>query len=326
VIHAGIYYDPQLLKARLCIDGKLRLYRFCTEFGVPFRQCGKLIVATSKEQLPKLLEIKANGEANGLTDLRLLDAEATTDIESEIRCVNALLSPSTGIIDSHAFLLALQGDAEAHGAVFAFRSSVRCGSVNHDGIVLEIDGAEPMEIAAANVINAAGLDAQRVARSIEGMPAQRIPPLFLAKGNYFSVSAKAPAQRLIYPVPQAGGLGVHLTIDLAGQCRVGPDVEWVEEIDYGVDPSRAAQLYDAVRLYWPSLPDRALLPGYAGIRPKIAKPGGSDTDFVVQGRSDHGVPGLINLFGIESPGLTSSLAIAALVGRQVAMQAFEEAQ
>jgi L-2-hydroxyglutarate oxidase LhgO len=310
VIHAGIYYPTGLDKTRLCVDGKAMLYAFCQEFGVPHKRCGKLLVAASAAEVDKLAALKAQADANCVTDLVWLTGKEADALEPALVAERALLSPSTGIVDSHAFMLALRGDAEAHGAMIAFETPVLTGRAEERELVIETGGPAPMVIAATLVVNAAGLGAQAVARSIGGMPAAKIPPLHLAKGNYFSLNGRSPFSRLIYPMPTPGGLGVHLTLDLAGQAKFGPDVEWVEAIDYDVDPARAASFYAAIRTYWPDLPDGALQPGYAGVRPKIARPGGSGTDFLIQTEKDHGVAGLINLFGIESPGLTASLAIA----------------
>jgi L-2-hydroxyglutarate oxidase LhgO len=310
VIHAGIYYPTGLDKTRLCVDGKAMLYAFCQEFGVPHKRCGKLLVAASAAEVDKLAALKAQADANGVTDLVWLTGKEADALEPALVAERALLSPSTGIVDSHAFMLALRGDAEAHGAMIAFETPVLTGRAEERELVIETGGPAPMVIAATLVVNAAGLGAQAVARSIGGMPATKIPPLHLAKGNYFSLNGRSPFSRLIYPMPTPGGLGVHLTLDLAGQAKFGPDVEWLEAIDYDVDPARAASFYAAIRTYWPDLPDGALQPGYAGVRPKIARPGGSGTDFLIQTEKDHGVAGLINLFGIESPGLTASLAIA----------------
>jgi L-2-hydroxyglutarate oxidase LhgO len=317
VIHAGIYYPTGLDKTRLCVDGKAMLYAFCEEFGVPHKRCGKLLVAANAAEVDKLAALKARAEANGVADLAWLSAKEASALEPALAVERALLSPSTGIIDAHAFMLALSGDAEAHGAMIAFETPVLKGRAGERGLVIETGSPAPMLIAASVVVNAAGLGAQSVARSVAGMPAARIPPLHLAKGNYFSLSRRSPFSRLIYPMPTPGGLGVHLTLDLAGQARFGPDVEWVDAIDYDVDPRRAASFYAAIRTYWPDLPEDALRPAYAGIRPKIARPGGSTTDFLLQTEKDHGVGGLINLFGIESPGLTASLAIADWVARRV---------
>jgi len=310
VIHAGIYYRAGSLMARFCVAGRQALYAYCRDHGIPHRNCGKLIVATTPAETAKLASIKAHAAANGVDDLRPLDAAAARALEPALTCDAALLSPSTGIIDSHAYMLALQGDAEAAGAAFAFQAPLLRGDTTADGLVLEVGGAAPMRLGCRWLVNAAGLGATDVARSIASMPAELVPPAYLAKGNYFSCGARAPFSHLIYPVPEPGGLGVHLTLDLAGQARFGPDVEWVDAIDYAVDPARAARFYPAIRRYWPGLPDGALAPAYAGIRPKIVPPAVAVQDFVIQGPRDHGIAGLINLFGIESPGLTASLAIA----------------
>jgi L-2-hydroxyglutarate oxidase LhgO len=316
VIHAGIYYPEGSLKARLCIEGRGLLYRFCAEHGVAHRRCGKLIVATHPDQRAALDRIQVQAAANGVADLVRASVAAVRELEPEIRCVDALLSPSTGIIDSHGLMLALLGDAEAHGAMLALKSPVLRGRLAEHGICLEVGGAQPMTIAARTVINAAGLLAQRVAAAIEGFPAAHVPATHYAKGNYYTLTGRVPFSRLIYPVPEAAGLGVHATIDLAGQARFGPDVEWLTATgkpDYRVDPRRADRFYAEIRKYWPGLPDGAIAPGYAGIRPKLDGPDAPAGDFVIQGPQVHGVPGLVNLYGIESPGLTASLAIAGTV-------------
>jgi L-2-hydroxyglutarate oxidase LhgO len=314
VIHAGIYYPAGSLMARMCVAGKRALYDYCGDHGIPHRNCGKLIVATTPSETEKLQSIKAHAEANGVLDMAVLNGEAARALEPALNCDAALLSPSTGIVDSHAFMLALRGDAEAAGAAFAFHAPLLRARAVADVIELDVGGNAPMTLACRLLINSAGLGAPAVARSIDGMPIELIPPAYLAKGNYFSCSARAPFSHLIYPVPEPGGLGVHLTLDLAGQARFGPDVEWVDSIDYTVDPARAERFYPAIRRYWPDLPDGALMPSYSGIRPKIVPPAVARQDFMIQGPRDHGVAGLINLFGIESPGLTSSLAIADYVG------------
>jgi L-2-hydroxyglutarate oxidase LhgO len=314
VIHAGIYYRAGSLMARMCVSGKRTLYQYCAEHGIPHRNCGKLIVATTPKETEKLQSIRAHAEANGVLDMQLLPGEAARALEPALNCDAALLSPSTGIIDSHAYMLALRGDAEAAGAAFAFYTPLARAKVAAGGIEIEAGGEAPMTIACDLLVNAAGLGAPAVARQIEGMPIELIPCAYLAKGNYFSCTARAPFSHLIYPVPEPGGLGVHLTLDMAGQARFGPDVEWVDSIDYAVDPARAERFYPAIRKYWPTLPDGALMPSYSGIRPKIVPPAVATQDFLIQGPGDHGVSGLINLFGIESPGLTSSLAIADYVG------------
>ena len=281
VIHAGIYYPKGSLKARACVEGRRLLYDYCASHGVAHRRCGKLIVATDEAQIP------------------------------ELRCVAALHSPSTGIVDSHALMLAYLGDAETHGAMLALKSIFQKAFLRKQGIEVHVAGAEPF--AATTVVNSAGLRAPTVAKAIRGYPAELAPRELYAKGNYYSLQRRNPFRRLVYPVPEPGGLGVHVTLDLAGQARFGPDVEWVERISYDVDPARAARFYAAIRRYWPALPDDSLAPGYAGIRPKTSGPGEPASDFEIQGPRRHGVSGLVHLFGIESPGLTASLALARLV-------------
>ena len=255
---------------------------------------------------------------NGVTDVAWLTLDEAKAMEPAVVCVGALHSPSTGVIDSHALMLAMLGDAESHGAMLAFLSRVERARVRGDGTIeLEVGGAERMHLAARTVVNSAGLTAPSLARRIEGYPADKAPPEFYAKGNYYSLVGRSPFSHLVYPVPEPGGLGVHVTIDLGGQARFGPDVEWIDRIGYEVDPRRAERFYAAIRRYWPALPDGALAPGYAGIRPKIAGPKDPVPDFVIQGPQEHGVSGLVNLFGIESPGLTASLAIAAEVARRL---------
>jgi L-2-hydroxyglutarate oxidase LhgO len=314
VIHAGIYYPAGSLMARMCVSGKRALYEYCRDHGVPHRNCGKLIVATTPKETEKLQSIRSHAEAHGVLDLQALSGAAARALEPALNCDAALLSPSTGIIDSHAYMLALRGDAEDAGAACAFHTPLLRATATTDRIEIEAGGNTPMTLECSLLVNAAGLGAPAVARGIDGMPIDLIPPAYFAKGNYFSCNARAPFSHLIYPVPEPGGLGVHLTLDMAGQARFGPDVEWVEAIDYAVDPARAERFYPAIRRYWPTLPDGALMPSYSGIRPKIVPPAVAAQDFLIQGPRDHGVGGLINLFGIESPGLTSSLAIADYVG------------
>ena len=309
VIHAGLYYPAGSLKATLCVAGRQALYDYCASRGIGHRRTGKWIVATAEEEVALLHQIKAKAAANGATDLFFLDAETIRREEPALRCVAALASPSSGIVDSHALMLSLLGEAEAHGAMIAYRTPVLAVRRAERGLVIETGGAGAMSLACDLLVNAAGLAATEIARRIEGMPPERVPPLRLAKGNYFALQGKAPFRRLIYPVPVPGGLGVHITLDLAGRARFGPDVEWIESIDYRVDPARALPFYAAIRRYWPGLAEGALMPDYAGIRPKIGLPGGPDADFMIQGPAQHGFAGLINLFGIESPGLTASLAI-----------------
>ncbi|EHR68911.1 putative dehydrogenase [Burkholderiales bacterium JOSHI_001] len=314
VIHAGLYYPPGSLRARLCVQGKALLYDYCAQHGVAHRRCGKLLVATHEDQHPKLDALKAQAEANGVHDLQWLGADEARALEPALRCTRALLSPSTGIVDSHGLMLALLGDAEAAGAQFVARAPVVAGEVTGQGITLQVGGAEPLCLRASTVVNSAGLWAPQVAASIAGLAARHVPQARYCKGNYFLYSGKPAFQRLIYPLPEAAGLGVHVTLDLGGQMRFGPDTEWVTDIgdpvDYRVDPARGAAMVAAIRRYWPGLPDGALAPGYAGMRPKLHGPGEPAADFHLQGPAEHGVPGLVNLFGVESPGLTSCLAIA----------------
>ncbi|MBR2816644.1 MAG: NAD(P)/FAD-dependent oxidoreductase [Reyranella sp.] len=315
VIHAGIYYPKGSLMAETCVPGRRLLYAYCAEHGVPHINCGKLIVATDAAESARLGEIKGRAEANGVEGMRLLGAAEAMALEPNLQCTAALFSPTTGIVDSHSYMLALQGDAEAHGTMLAFHSPVERGRVTDDGIDIEVGGAEPMNLRCRLVVNSAGLHAPALARKIVGMPADRVPTPYYAKGNYFTLAGRSPFSRLIYPVPVPGGLGVHITVDMGGQAKFGPDVEWIDDIDYTVDPHRADKFYAAVRRYWPGLKDGTLQPGYAGIRPKIVPQGAPAQDFTLQGPAEHGVAGLINLFGIESPGLTASLALAEHVRR-----------
>jgi L-2-hydroxyglutarate oxidase LhgO len=314
VIHAGIYYPKGSLMARSCVAGKQKLYAYCAERGVPFSNCGKLIVATNEAEAGQLASIQARAAANGVHDLRLVSAEEARSLEPSLACTAALISPSTGIVDSHSYMLSLQGDAENAGAVFVFHAPVLSGRLLPEGgAELAIGGADPMELRCDLLVNAAGLHAPALARKLDGMPADKVPPAFFAKGNYFTLSGRSPFTHLIYPVPVPGGLGTHLTLDLGGQAKFGPDVEWIDSIDYEVNPARGESFYAAIRRYWPGLPDGALQPGYSGIRPKIVGPGQPGQDFVIQGPGDHGKAGLVNLFGIESPGLTASLALGEAV-------------
>jgi len=310
VIHAGLYYPQDSLKARLCVQGRDRLYAYLAERGIEHERCGKLVVATDEAEVDALRALEDKARANGVDDVVWLNADEAGAMEPSLHCVAAVHSPSTGILDSHGYMLGLQGDAEAFGAAIAFLSPVIGGRVDVDGIGLDVGGAEAMALHCRTVVNCAGLGAPALARSIEGMPAEAVPPLHYAKGNYFQLSGRAPFSRLVYPVPGTASLGVHFTRDLGGQGRFGPDVEWIDSIDYTVDPDRARQFYAAIRRYWPDLADDALQPAYCGIRPKIQAPGEPPRDFVIQGPEVHGVRGLVNLFGIESPGLTASLAIA----------------
>jgi L-2-hydroxyglutarate oxidase LhgO len=323
VIHAGLYYAPGSLKARLCVRGKEFLYRYCADHGVAHARCGKLVVATAADQHATLATLQQRAAANGVP-VQWLDAGAARALEPELHCTAALLSPSTGIVDSHALMLALQGDLERAGGALALRSEVQ--SVHFAGTrparvrVRTAEGS--FEIDADRVVNAAGLHACALARRFAGLPAQHVPRAHYAKGSYFTLAGRPPFSRLVYPAPVDAWLGVHVTLDLGGQMRFGPDLEWLdvatpEAIDYAVDPARAASFEAAIRRYWPALPDGALQPGYSGVRPRIHGPGEAAPDFRIDGPADHGVPGLVNLFGIESPGLTSALAIAECVARQL---------
>ena len=316
VIHAGIYYPPGSLKGRWCVEGRRALYAYCAERGVGYRQCGKLILAAEPTQLAQLDAMESSARANGVQDLRRLGPSEVAELEPAVRCTAALFSPSTGIVDSHGLMLSLQGDIERAGGVVVCRTSVLGGHRQEGVWQLRIGiGAQEERLTASHVINGAGLGAQAVARGL-GVPEARIPPLHYAKGTYFSLSGPHPFSHLIYPVPQRGGLGVHLTLDLAGRARFGPDVEWVPHVAYTVDPARAGDFHDAIRRYWPDVPEGALQPAYSGIRPKLRGAGAEEADFCLQGPPGHGLPGLINLYGIESPGLTAALAI----GRAVCAQ------
>ncbi|QND57788.1 NAD(P)/FAD-dependent oxidoreductase [Mesorhizobium huakuii] len=312
VIHAGLYYAPGSLKARLCLEGRQRLYAYCAEHNIAHTRTGKLIVASEPGQTDGLRAIEANARRCGVDDLQFLTQREAESLEPALTCAGALLSPSTGIVDSHALMLSLRGAAETAGASFALLTAFAGATIETDGIRIDTRHAngETFALEAAAFVNAAGLDAQAVAGRIAGFPQGLIPRQWLARGNYFSLPGRSPFSRLIYPVPVDGGLGVHLTLDLGGSARFGPDVEWVDHVDYTVDPSRSAVFYEAIRRYWPALADGALQPAYAGVRPKLSGPGQPATDFVIQGPADHGAGRIVNLFGIESPGLTASLAIA----------------
>jgi L-2-hydroxyglutarate oxidase LhgO len=321
VLHAGLYYPTGSLRAGLCVRGRALLAAYLDERGLPWRRCGKLIVATTAGELPRLDAVAAQARANGVTDLQRLGAAEAQALEPALACHGALLSPSTGILDSHALMLSLLGDAEAAGATLAVCSAVQRGRVVDGGLQLDIasDDGATMTVQAAQVVNAAGLQACEVARAIDGLPARHVPRAWYAQGAYFTLAGRAPFSHLIYPVPgESSHLGVHLTLDLAGQARFGPSFRWVDGVDYRVDPADGAGFAEAVRHYWPELPDDALQPGYAGVRPKISGPGEPAADFRIDGPAVHGVPGLVNLFGIESPGLTSCLAIAELVAQSLA--------
>ncbi len=316
VIHAGISYPAGSLKARLCVAGRDLLYEFCRERAIPHRRCGKLIVATSEAQLPELARLRATALANGVA-LQALTAAEARSLEPQLACVAALHSPLTGIVDSHGLMLALLAEAQRARAILACRCRVTAVTLEDGGFQVAVNGAAP-SLHAAALVNCAGLDAPTVARAMRGFPPRLIPAAYLAKGSYFALHGPAPFARLVYPLPVPGGAGVHLTLDLAGRARFGPDVEWVEHRDFDVDPQRAAAFYGVVRCYWPALPDGALAPAYAGIRAKLSGPGQPAADFRIEGEREHGVPGCVQLFGIESPGLTASLAIASHVAALLA--------
>ncbi|MBV5297074.1 MAG: NAD(P)/FAD-dependent oxidoreductase [Rhodoferax sp.] len=312
VIHAGIYYPPGSLKASLCVQGRAMLYDYCAARGIGHRRCGKLIVANTSAQLSQLRQIAQQAQHNGINDLRLLNQQAVLRLEPELNCQAALLSPDTGIVDSHALMQSLHGDFAQAGGVLALNTPVALMGYAHNAI--ELVTSDGTRLRTNGLVNAAGLQALALARQFKGLAARHIPAAFFAKGNYFTLAGRVPFSHLIYPVPEPGGLGVHLTLDLGGQAKFGPDVQWVDSPDdLRVDPARGDAFYAEVRKYWPGLPDGALLPGYAGIRPKISGPQAASADFLIQGPASHGIPGLVNLFGIESPGLTSALAIGQYV-------------
>ena len=325
VIHAGLYYPTGSLKARLCVRGRELLYRFCADHGIPHQRCGKLVVATNAQQVPALDALYRQAMANGVCDVRLLDGAQARQREPALACVAALHSPSTGIIDSHALMLALLGEAENAGATLVVNTPVRAAEWRGATIVLDCGDDAPIRLAAQCVINAAGLCAPLLAQRLPRLNPARLPRAHLAKGSYFSLRGRAPFSHLIYPLPEPGGLGVHLTLDLQGRARFGPDVEWLPDplttaitpdglgLDYAVSGARISGFVEAIRRYWPALPDDALAPDYAGVRAKIVGPDEAAADFVIEGPAEHGTPGLVNLLGIESPGLTASLAIAEAV-------------
>lgn len=309
VVHAGIHYPPGSLKARFCVAGRDALYDYCIEHRVPHARTGKLVVATCDEELPALEHIRSAAAANGV-ELDWLDVDAVRELEPAVSAVRALWSPFTGIVDSHAFMSALREDAERAGTIVVLGTQVISGRVCDDGVELALGGDEPSRVRFRLVVNCAGLWAPELARRIEGFPPVTIPPQRYAKAHYFVLTGRSPFRHLVYPVPVPGGLGTHLTLDLAGRARFGPDVQWVDAVDYAFDESRVDGFYASVRRYWPGLPDGALQPGYTGIRPKVSGPGEPPSDFLLHGPAVHGVPGLVHLYGIESPGLTAALALA----------------
>jgi L-2-hydroxyglutarate oxidase LhgO len=311
VIHGGMYYPTGSLRAHHCPLGRRLMYEFCASHGVPHSKCGKLIVATEDAEVAKMAAILKQGQVNGVEGFKMIDGAAARAMEPQVHCVAALHSPETGIVDSHSFMRALQGDLEDRGGAIAFNTKVERLLRTQAGWVVRFSGIERGELAVDAVVNSAGLGAQALARHTEDYPEQRVPRLVLARGNYFGYAGRPVFSRLIYPAPRIdGGLGTHVTLDLAGRMRFGPDVEWIDEENYNVNPERAKSFYASIRRYWPGLPDNSLQPDYAGIRPKLTGPGEAAADFLIEGPAQHGLPGLVHLFGIESPGLTASLSIA----------------
>ncbi|MDA1331618.1 MAG: NAD(P)/FAD-dependent oxidoreductase [Proteobacteria bacterium] len=313
VIHAGIYYPKDSLKATLCVSGKKLLYEYCELRDIPFKRIGKLIVATDDSEIETVKQYISKAAENGVNDLTWLNQKEALELEPEIRCVGAVFSPSTGIIDSHAYMLSLLGDAENAGGIVAYHTSIESIASDKHGFILKTGGSNAHEIHTKLLINAAGLRACDVANSMTGLDKTLVPISYYAKAHYYSLSMRSPFKHLIYPIARKHGLGVHVTVDMGGNARFGPDIDWIPNIDYTFDNSREALFYDAIRRYWPTANQKQLQPGYTGIRPKISGPGEPAADFMIQSEKDHGLRGLVNLFGIESPGLTSSLAIAELV-------------
>ena len=310
VVHAGIYYPTGSLRARHSTRGRRMLYQFCASHGVGHNKCGKLIVATSAEELARVEVLKVQGETNGVEGLELIGGNAARALETELFCIGALASPELGVLDSHGYMLALWGELEDRDGAIAFETPVEHMSYVAQQWRVQFGGRDAGTVTFDAVVNSAGLGAQALARRIDGYPADKVPPLVLAKGNYFGFAGKPVFSRLIYPTPVDGGLGVHVTLDLAGRMRFGPDVEWIDHESYTVDPRRADSFYDRIRAYWPGVPAGSLVPDYCGIRPKLTGPGEKAADFMIAGEEGHGMPRLVNLFGIESPGLTSSLSLA----------------
>ena len=319
VIHAGLYYPTGSARARHCTRGRRLLYEYCASHGVPYRKCGKLVVATNESERERLAAVHKQAQVNGVEGVEIIDAADARRLEPELACLAAMRSPETGIIDSHRFMLALRGDLEDRGGMVAFASPIeRLAPATGGGWDVAVGGSAPQSLAFDAVVNCAGLGAQRLACATAGYPPERVPRLVLAKGNYFGFAGRPAFSRLIYPVPVPGGLGVHVTLDLAGRMRFGPDVEWIAGENYDVDPARAQAFYARIRDYWPRLPDGSLTPDYAGIRPKLTGPGEPAADFLIEAPRQHGLPRLVHLFGIESPGLTSALSLAEEVAGQLA--------
>jgi L-2-hydroxyglutarate oxidase LhgO len=309
VIHAGLYYTPGSFKARFCVAGNRALYPYCRERGIDHQDCGKLIVANGDEEEQVLLHLLERAHTNAVDGVRLISGTEAHKLEPEVRCTAALYCPTSGIVDQHPYMLSLQGDMENAGGTLVCDCRVESVGRLDDGFVIRTAGDAATEIEARFVVNSAGLGAVDLLTRIEGYPPERIPTLHLARGNYFTVAARSPFRHLIYPIPHAAGLGIHATLDLGKRVRFGPDVEWIDRIDYSVNTARAPMFYDAIRRYWPQLADGALMPDYTGIRPKLHGPGETQPDFRIESQAEHGLAGLVNLLGIESPGLTSSMAI-----------------
>ena len=319
VIHAGIYYPKDSLKAELCVQGNRHLYEYCRSHQVATQPYGKLIVASDEQQIDDLQAILYKAQNNGVPEIKFISGDEATQLEPKLNCSAAILSSSTGIVDSHGFMLSLLGGFEDAGGMIAYQSPLisakPIGSGGEGGFELNIGGPDGMKLQTQLLINCAGMSAPAVAHRIEGLHPEQIPKAYFAKGNYFSLSGKSPFTHLIYPIPEPGGLGVHLTLDMGGQAKFGPDVEWLDieneaQIDYTVNPKRGNGFYEAVRRYWPDLKDNALQPDYSGVRAKIVPPNSPAGDFCFNAPQDHGLQGLYNLYGFESPGLTSSIAIA----------------
>jgi L-2-hydroxyglutarate oxidase LhgO len=317
VIHAGIYYPHDSLKARLCVRGKELLYEYCEQHDVPHQRIGKLIVATSESQQSTLEKLARQGKANGVGDLERLNAAEVKKLEPNINAVSALYSRSTGIVDSAALMLSYQGDLEAASGILALNAPANGVQVTASGFRIDIGGGDPMLLNTKLLVNSTGLHMVETLKNIGGFPAEHIPTLRYAKGNYFSLSGRSPFSHLIYPIPEKAGLGIHATLDLAGQVRFGPDVEWVDQPDYRVSAERLDTFYEAISTYFPSIDRSRLSADYAGVRPKLSAPNDTASDFLIQCEATHGIAGMINLMGIESPGLTSSLAIAELVQQRL---------